>query len=140
MKRKNTSVLIAILFSIAILLFTAGCDQTQVEKTSKQVSATAAKLSGVAPPSISLILTAIATISAAVGATTTAIRECREKIKMKKAIIAKADQIDKIIIATQANSEKKESPVLDFMKADMRVATPSRKKDLNVFDTVRKNG
>lgn len=138
MKWKTTRALLVILFFTAILSSGVGCSLTQVEKISQKVSDSAEKLSVAAPPSIKPILTAIAAMSALIASTTTAIIQYQEKIKMRKAIVAKADQIDKVILASTGNPDPEKKPILDFLRADMRLATGSRKSALNHFDKVRK--
>lgn len=138
MKWKNMLALTVILSISATLLFTSGCTEEEVIETSEQVSTIAGRLLVVTPPAAAPFLALIGALASTVGASVAALSQFKKARKMKKAIIAKADQIDKVIIATKGNPSPDKQPVLDFLKADMRLANGDRLKSLNDFDGVRK--
>ncbi|GAH39420.1 unnamed protein product, partial [marine sediment metagenome] len=102
------------------------------------VSTIAGKVSAVAPAPFNAFLALVSVLAGALPPILIALTQFQAKIKMKKAILAKADQIDKIIVATKGNPTPGDAPILDFLKADMRVASGDRLKELNTFDAVRK--
>jgi len=66
------------------------------------------------------------------------VKERRRNSKMKNAINAKADQIDKLIISADAQTDNPGNIITKFMKTDTRARTPGEKKSLNHFDAIRK--
>lgn len=138
MKWEPITALTVVIMLSAVLVFVSGCTEEEMITASERVSATSAKLSAVTPAPFNFILAAISAIAGAVPPVALAIRECRRKNQMKKAIIEKGNQVDKIILASKGNPEEGKSTVLDFFKSDMRLATGDRLKALNDFDKVRK--
>lgn len=120
-----------------ILLVVSGCDYSAAQETvdsAKDVTILAGELADAEyKVYVGLITAALSVVGGVIGI----LKERKRTRQMKEAIVSKAEQIDRLVLSSEASTSNPGSVVTKFMKADMRLRDRAEKKALHTFDRVR---
>lgn len=127
----------------ALLLFLtlplcSGCTIEEAEQNLQTGRDATLTLTPAVPIQFKWIPAAITGLTTVALGVLAAIKERRRGNKMKKAILTKAKQIDKLITANNPITPKTKNTITTFMKKHTADANPETTTDLHYFDAVRK--